>query len=81
MGLVAVELRLQAKSQPSRTAVVEATTAQTPVAVYVSPAGRGSIALSLTAPISARIKAAVWTGSASALRASVERTVELNCAL
>lgn len=61
--------------------MVVATTVLKPVAVFVSPAGKGPTALRQIALISAKIKAAVWMGSASVLRVLVARTVELSCAL
>lgn len=61
--------------------MVVATTVLKPVVVCVSPAGKGPTALRQIALISAKIKAAVWMGNVSVLRALVERTAELSCAL
>lgn len=69
------------RSLPSRIAMVVATTVLKPAAVCVSLAGKGPTARNQNAQISAKIKAVVWMGSASVLRALGERTVELSCVL
>lgn len=61
--------------------MVMATTALKPAAVCVSLAGKGPTARRQNARISAKIKAVVWTGSASVLRALGERTVRSSCVL
>lgn len=58
-----------------------ATTVLKPVTVCVSLAGKGPTAQRQNALVPAKIKAAVWMGSASVLRALGERTVELSCVL
>lgn len=61
--------------------MVMATTVLKPVAVCASLAGKGPTAQRQNALVSAKIKVAVWMGSASVLRALGERTAELNCVL
>lgn len=61
--------------------MVMATTVLKPVAVCVSLVGKGPTAQKQNALVSAKIKAAVWMGNASVLRAMGETTAELSCVL
>lgn len=69
------------KWEQNLTVMVMETSVLKPVAAYASLAGRDPTALNPSAQRTARTEATVWMESASALKASLEKTAQLRPAL